>query len=43
MLGVGREKSTEVDQLDKPRWGRAIDSEQSKMLADAVNIRAEKN
>ena len=42
MLGMGREKSTEIDRLDNPIWGRAVDSEQSRMPANKVNIRGER-
>ena len=41
MLEVGREKTTDVDRLNNPSWDRAIDSEQSRMLGNKVNIRAE--
>lgn len=39
MPGLGREESTDVD---SPSWGRTIGNEQSRMLANNVNIRAEK-
>ena len=41
MLEVGREKTTDADRLNNPSWDRAIDSEQSRMLGNKVNIRAE--
>lgn len=42
MLGLRREKTTEVDRLDKPRWGRTFDTEQNRRPANQVNIRVEK-
>lgn len=35
MLGTGRKKSTEIDRLDNPIWGRAVDSEQRRMPANS--------